>query len=357
MVPLLLAWYDGQGAAYANKMPWRGDPDPYRIWISEVMLQQTQIGTVVDYYHRWLEKFPTVAALANADLDTVLKVWEGLGYYTRARNLQRAAREIVNDHAGRFPAAFESLKTLPGVGDYTAAALASIAFGEAVPLVDGNVLRVYSRLTCEPDNIRDAKTKSKVRQALSQYIPPDRPGDFNQALMDLGREICRPRQPRCQACPVQKLCCAHQQNRTDEFPVKSKAKPTPTYHIVVGVIYQNGKILIQRRPPKGLLGGLWEFPGGKIDDGETPENALLREIEEETGLEVKIGRQLTQLKHAYTHFKISLTCFICEYQSGTARPKAATAQRWVKSEELRQFAFPKANQKILPLLMMQNKDE
>jgi len=168
--------------------------------------------------------------------------------------------------------------------------------------------------------------------------------------MDLGRDICRPRQPRCEACPLKALCQAFQTDRQSEFPVKSKAKPTPTYPIVVGVIYKAGKILIQRRPPQGLLGGLWEFPGGKIEAGETPEVALKREIREETGLEVTVQSELTRLKHAYTHFKIHLTCFICEYRSGIAQPNAATAQRWVNPEDLRRYAFPKANQKIIPLL-------
>jgi len=345
----LLKWNDRQSDTHTKK-PWRGEADPYCIWISEVMLQQTQVATVVDYYRRWLEHFPNVQSLAQANLDEVLKVWEGLGYYTRARNLHRAAQVIVSDYNGEFPQQYNTIKTLPGVGEYTASALSSIAFNQAVPVVDGNVLRVYSRLLCLVDDIRNPKTKLLARAGLQKLIPQDRPGDFNQALMDLGRNVCQPRQPQCHVCPVQELCCAYNRNRTGDFPVKSKAKATPTFQIVVGIIYKDGMVLIQRRPPKGLLGGLWEFPGGKIEAGETPENALIREIREETGLEVEIGSQLTQLKHAYTHFKINLTCFVCEYQSGTARPKASTALRWVKPGELTKFAFPKANQKILPLL-------
>ncbi len=346
----LLVWYGRSTTAHA-KLPWRGALDPYPIWISEVMLQQTQVATVVDYYHRWLQQFPDIQTLAEANLDRVLKVWEGLGYYSRGRNLQRAARVIVSDYSGVFPITFEDLKKLPGVGDYTAAAIASIAFNEVVPSVDGNVLRVYSRLVGLADDIRSAKTKLKVRVALQDIISPHRPGDFNQALMDLGREVCRSRQPHCDDCPVSEICTACLTNRQSEFPVKKAARPTPTYPLVAGVIYKAGKILIRRRPPQGLLGGLWEFPGGKIKDGESPEAALIREIREEVGIEVSIETELTRLKHAYTHFKINLTCFICHYQSGTPEPKTATAQRWVKPDELTQYAFPKANQKILPLLI------
>lgn len=332
-------------------MPWRGESDPYKVWISEVMLQQTQVATVVDYYQRWLQRFPNIGSLADAELDEILKVWEGLGYYSRARNLHRAARVIMARKDGQFPTTFEALKKLPGIGDYTAAAMASIAFNAAIPVVDGNVLRVYSRLVCSPDDIKNPNTKAIVQAALLKLIPIDRPGDFNQALMDLGREICKPRQPECGECPVSGTCAAFSTVRQSEFPVKATAKPTPTYDIVVGVIYKNGQILIQRRPPKGLLGGLWEFPGGKIEAGETPERALIREIQEEVGIDVSVESELTRLKHAYTHFKINLTCFICLYKAGAPSPKAATAQCWVSPEELTRYAFPRANQKILPLLM------
>ncbi|MEO0565903.1 MAG: A/G-specific adenine glycosylase, partial [Chloroflexota bacterium] len=272
----LLAWYDDNRA----DLPWReSPPNPYHVWLSEIMLQQTQIETVKPYYAAFLDAFPTVHDLAAAPLDHVLKLWEGLGYYSRARNLHKAAKVIANELDGEFPSTADGLRALPGVGPYTAGAVASIAFNEAAPVLDGNVIRVFARLDDLGDDVRQTATKNTLWDLAADRVHPTRPGDYNQALMELGQTYCRPKSPDCAGCPVQMHCEAFIAGTQAERPVKAKRAPTPHYDVAAGMVWNNsGEVLIAQRPLDGLLGGLWEFPGGKQEPDETLEACLKREL-------------------------------------------------------------------------------
>lgn len=314
------------------------------------MLQQTQVATVWSYYKTWMQHFPDLPSLAGAELDTVLKTWEGLGYYSRARNLHRGARVVLNQWEGKLPETIQDLQKIPGIGPYTAAAICSLAFGQATPLIDGNVLRVISRLMRLAQDVSRPGTRQMIQERLLKMIPVQDPGAFNQALMDLGRVICTPGDPDCKVCPLAAQCLARAAGDMADFPVKSPKAPVPHYTIVIGLIRKDGQILIQKRPEQGLLGGLWEFPGGKVEAEESLEAALSREISEETGLTVVIGERIATIKHAYTHFKITMTAFFCDWQTGHPQTHAASENRWVDMPELKQFAFPRANLKILEKL-------
>jgi len=331
-------------------MPWRSDPSPYKVWISEIMLQQTQVVTVIPYFDRFVARFPSFAALAEADLQEVLKLWEGLGYYSRARNLHQAARAIVERYGGKPPRTSEGLRELPGIGAYTAAAIASIAFGEPVPSVDGNVLRVCSRLWGISTPMRDKALADEVRARLAPLIRTVNPSHFNQAMMETGALICKPRNPLCGQCLLSRHCIAFKTNRTGELPVVEKAAKVPHYRIAVGVIWKTGRILIARRGENQMLGGLWEFPGGKQKKGETLEQTAAREIEEETGLTVRVGAPTVTVKHAYSHFKITMTAFRCVWQSGRARPRASVELKWIPPSTLADYPMPRANRRVAEAL-------
>jgi len=311
------------------------------------MLQQTRVSTTIPYYERFLERFPTVRQLARARLDTVLKLWEGLGYYSRARNLHRAAREIVSRFDGRMPRMADDLLSLPGIGRYTAGAIGSIAFKQRVALVDGNVERVLCRLFRIRENPRDAATRKKVWSLTEELLPAEQVGHFNQALMELGSEICTPRAPRCPVCPLRRLCEAKRHSEQDQLPARAAKKALPSHVVVVAVIYRNGRILIDKRKPKGLLGGLWEFPGGKVRPGETLDAALQREVHEELDIEIEVGREITVVDHAYTHFRVCIHAFECTLTAGEPRPIACAALKWVRPADLDRYAFPAANKRII----------
>jgi A/G-specific adenine glycosylase len=334
-------------------MPWRTDPSPYKVWISEIMLQQTQVVTVIPYFDRFLAAFPTLESLARAELHDVLRRWEGLGYYSRARNLHKAAQQIVSEQGGRIPQTVQSLRELPGIGPYTAAAIASIAFGEPVPCVDGNVLRVFSRFWGIEEPIRERKVADAMAAQLAPLIRRVNPSYFNQAVMETGALICRPRQPLCAQCLLARQCVAFKTGRTAELPVVLRQSTIPHQTIAVGVIWKRGRILIARRQEAGMLGGLWEFPGGKQEKGETLEQTAAREIHEETGLTVRVGEIMAVVKHAYSHFRITWTAFRCTWVKGTARPKSATALKWISPAALNDYPFPRANRKIAELLCKQ----
>lgn len=338
----LIGWY----RANKRDLPWRNTDDPYRIWVSEVMLQQTQVATVVPYYHRFLQQFEELKGLARANSQAVLKVWEGLGYYARARNLHRAASIVLKEHRGVVPSRWSEFRKLPGVGDYIAAAVLSLAFEQPYPVVDGNVKRVLARLMMINDPVNTASTTKKFREIADQLLEQKKPGTFNQAMMELGAVICKPQQPQCGNCPVQKNCRSNQAGEVLNYPIKLKKRPTPLYRIAVGVVFKNGRVLITRRKPSGLLGGLWEFPGGKIQEGESPEAACIREIKEEVNLAVQVDSHLSRVQHAYTHFKIVMDVYCCSYVSGRVALSGPVDHRWINLQKLDDFPFPRANHKF-----------
>lgn len=346
----LLNWFDQHAAA----LPWRNTRDPYHIWLSEIMLQQTQVATVVDYYTRFLARFPTVAALAAAPLDDVLKAWEGLGYYSRARNLHRAARVIMDAHGGQLPSAASDLQKLPGIGRYTAHAIASIAFGAAVAVLDGNVTRVLTRLYDIADDVAEAATRRRLWALAEALLPADRPGDHNQAMMELGRVVCTPRRPRCAACPVRAHCAAFAAGVQAARPVKQPKAPTPHYDVAAGVIHgmgaNAGYLLIAQRPADGLLGGLWEFPGGKQEPGESLPEALARELAEELAITVEVGERLVQVKHGFTHFRITLHAYECWHVAGEPAARGVADFAWVALDAMDAYAFGAADRRIIQAL-------
>lgn len=345
----LIDWYRKN----QRDLPWRKTLDPYAIWISEAMLQQTQVATVIPYFHRFLRQFPDIHTLAGANLESVLKAWEGMGYYARARNLHRAAIEIIDQYQGKIPSSFMQLKKLPGVGDYIAAAVASIAFQRPFPVVDGNVKRVLSRLFLIDTPVNDASAHKVFYQQALRFIDihsKDHQGIFNQAIMELGALICRPRNADCLNCPVVSFCQAYQQNLIHQFPMRHKKRKPPEYQVSAAVLRKNGKILITRRKPEGHLGGLWEFPGGKVRENETPEQACVREIKEEVNLDISVDSFLASIKHAYTHFKIKMEIFNCTYVSGDLKLNGPVDFRWVSADELELFPFPGADRKFMHLI-------
>jgi A/G-specific adenine glycosylase len=314
------------------------------------MLQQTQVETVIPYYHRFMRRFPTVAKLARARPDTVLKFWEGLGYYSRARNLHRAARDIVSRYDGALPNTKDELLTLPGIGAYTAGAITSIAFGQREQVVDGNVTRLLCRLFRIRENPRQARAQRRVWALAEELLPRTRCGDFNQAMMELGSEICLSRNPQCDRCPLAEICEARRHNEQNVLPIRAARKKIPTYTIAVAVVYRDGRILIDKRKPDGLLGGLWEFPGGKKKPRESLKAAAKREVREELGTEIQVRQPLAVVDHAYSHFRIRMHAFECAYVSGEPQCVTCTAFKWVRPNDLDRYPFPAANKKIIRIL-------
>ena len=308
------------------------------------MLQQTRVDTVIPYYERWMQEFPTLESLARADQQSVLKCWEGLGYYSRARNAQDAAKMILSNHKGIFPQDPESVRALKGIGAYTTAAICSIAFDQDLAVVDGNVIRVLSRFFYIQEDVRKPSVVKQIQLVADTVLPKGDTGRFNQALMELGATVCKPRNPDCQACPLASRCTAFRMMAVDKVPYKSPAKKIPHHLISVGILMDHqGKVLIAQRPEEGFLGGLWEFPGGKVNKDETPEDALIRELKEELGIEAGGLDYFHTLNHVYSHFKITLTAWLTSIQEGVPSPKASQQIRWVSVDELPKYPFPKAN--------------
>lgn len=343
----LLRWFEKN----ARDLPWRRTRDVYAIWISEIMLQQTQVQQALPYYLRFMQRFPDVAALAAAPLDEVLKQWEGMGYYARARNLHRAAGQIMEEHDGRFPAEVKSVTALAGIGAYTAAAILSIAFGRPLAVVDGNVIRVISRLHAWPGDARSTAGKQRLQEMAQRLLDARAPGTFNEAMMELGALICTPQNPLCRGCPVRACCRAFGRGEAERFPLKATPRPRPHHHMTAAVIWKDGTILIARRPEKGLLGGLWELPGGRQEAGEGLEEALARATAETLDIGIAIGGLYARLNHAYTHFSITLHVFTCRYLSGAPRAALHSDWRWVAPCDLDRFAFPRAHRRIIDQLL------
>jgi A/G-specific adenine glycosylase len=349
----LIGWYREN----QRELPWRKVSDPYPIWVSEAMLQQTQVATVLPYYHQFLKRFPNLPKLARADLQEVLKAWEGLGYYARARNLHKAAGIVIEQHQGNIPRNRQDFRKLPGVGDYIAAAVLSIAFNQPYSVVDGNVKRVLARLYVMKEPVNQSPAIKIFQQAAAELLDTREPGTFNQALMELGALICKPRNPLCPTCPVRTWCLAYQNDRISEFPRKLKKQAPPQYPIAVGVVFKNNRVLITRRKSDGLLGGLWEFPGGKIKRNEKAETACIREIKEEVNLTVKVDSHLCRVKHAYTHFKIQMDVFCCSYISGRLKLNGPVDHRWIRLNQIDDYPLPKANHKFFAKLRQWNAEK
>lgn len=338
----LLAWF----ARHARDLPWRHERTPYRVWVAEVMLQQTQVETAKEYYRRFMARFPTVEALAQATQEEVLRVWEGLGYYRRARMLHRAAQELVQHHQGRLPADVKALRALPGIGAYTAGAIASIAFGLPAPAVDGNVRRVMSRVLAIPE-----PSPRTLEEAVRLWMPANAAGPFTEGLMELGATHCLPRAPNCAHCPWQTLCRAYQEGHPEAYPQRRSRKILPHFNVVAAVILRPAssglpQVLVARRPSEAMLGGLWEFPGGKQEPGETLAETLQRELQEEMAITVEARQPLTVVRHAYTHFRITLYAFIADLIAGEPRCLACQDFRWVAPTELATLPMAVTDRKI-----------
>ncbi len=344
---LLVSWY------LENKrdLPWRETKDPYIIWLSEIMLQQTRVDQATPYFFKFTEAFPTVCDLAKAERQTVLMLWEGLGYYSRARNLHDTAKFVCDNLNGKFPDTYSGLLSLKGIGPYTAAAISSIAFNIPRAVVDGNVIRVLSRWAGISDDVSSTKTKKEIQQLADEIIDSSQPGDFNQAMMELGATVCTPVNPNCEVCPISGSCTAFITARTDSIPYKAPKKKVPHHQIVVGVCRnEDDLLLISKRPEDKMLGGLWEFPGGKVEAGETFEEALIREFEEETGLSILVENKITEIKHAYSHFKITLHAFYCRSNGSMPISKEGQELKWISRSELFDYPFPKANRKLTEII-------
>ncbi|MFQ6091976.1 MAG: A/G-specific adenine glycosylase [bacterium] len=339
----LLHWYGKN----QRSLPWRRTQDPYRIWVSETMLQQTQVFRVKEYYDRFVTAFPDVEVLARSPLSKVLKMWEGLGYYSRARDLHRAAAFIANEHHGLFPQTFEEISALPGVGPYTAAAVMSIAYDQPYPVVDGNVTRVLCRVFDIEKDPRGKEAGQQLHDIAAALLPRRRAGVFNQALMELGSLVCRPTDLRCSECCLRPLCYAQTLPDPTVLPVKTKKAPKPHYDVTAGVIWKDQKILLAQRHPKGMLGGLWEFPGGKREPNESLKKCLRREIKEELGIDIEVKELIGSVRHSYSHFRITLHGFHCRHLRGRARPLGCADWKWISPPEVSAYALPGADRKLL----------
>jgi len=342
----LLDWY----RANRRDLPWRRTRDPYAIWISETMLQQTRVETVIPYYERFLERFPDVAALADAESDDVLGAWAGLGYYSRARNLQAAARQIAERHGGRVPDDVEALRALPGIGRYTAGALASIAFDRPEPIVDGNVARVLARVTGIREDVKQPAVVKRLWEEAARLARGPAPGDLNQALMELGATVCVPGEPRCPACPLRRQCDAHRAGDAAALPVAAKKPAVKRIEAAAAWLPRRGKVLAVRRPPRGLLGGMWELPGGDLEKREDPAAGLRRALRERVGLRVDTADYVGHVDHVFTHRRLRLHLFRCASPQGRTRLSGFDAHRWLPPKDLAQLPHAATMRKALALL-------
>ena len=329
----LLEWFRDN----ARRLPWRDDPTPYHVWLSEIMLQQTRVAAVLDYYKRFLAEAPDVMTLAALPEERLMKLWQGLGYYSRARNLQKAAKVIVEEYGGQFPSDYAAIRALPGVGDYTAGAICSIAFGLAVPAVDGNVLRVYARIVGDDGDITTPQMKKRVTQALEAVIPVSAAGAFNQALMELGATVCLPNgAPLCERCPAKGFCAALAQDRIKELPVKAPKKPRRVEERTVWLVFLGNRVALRRRPGRGLLAGLWEFPN---EPGDGPLSGAW-------GFEALSQEYAGQAKHIFTHIEWHMTLRVVEAASDELPPGWV----WASGDELeKEYAVPNAFDRALEL--------
>jgi A/G-specific adenine glycosylase len=351
----LLAWY----REHKRDLPWRRSLDPYAVWVSEMMLQQTQVATVIPYFERWMQRFPNVTALARADEGDVLHAWQGLGYYSRARNLRRAAEQMVQHHGARVPDQVAALRALPGIGPYSAGAIASIAYGRVEPLVDGNVVRVLARLFARRGDPNRAPLKAELWELARSLIPAAAPGDFNQALMELGATVCTPRAARCDVCPLAGHCAGKAQNLVEILPeLPPREKPTPV-HMVAAVVRRRGRVLVTKLGAKApRWAGMWLFPNTEVRPKETPEAAVKRALETSTGLRGEASGLVCVVRHSVTRFRITLDAYGADGSTGTARADMGTVTEvaWKRPAELAGLAMPKAHRAIAERLLDDSAD-
>ena len=332
----LLQWFKKN----KRDLPWRKTKNPYAIWVSEIMLQQTQVATVIPYYEKFLKVFPTVHHLAKANLSKVLKVWEGLGYYSRTRNLHQASRMIVNYFKGEIPDTLKALLSLPGIGRYTAGAILSIAYNKEAPILDGNVKRVLSRLFAISGDPKENKTEQSLWQLSESLIPKGKASLFNQGLMDLGAMICAPKDPQCHKCPLCDFCKAWASGKPERFPSRTIKKKIPHIEAVSAVIKRGEKVLMRQRPPKGFLGGLWEFPNWKMEEKERLRVMLKKHIKKEIGMNVEVKESIGTFRQTYSHFKLTLHVFQCQYLDGKI------TGRWVSFQKLQTLPLSRIHRRI-----------
>lgn len=340
---VLLGWYD----AHRRDLPWRRTRDPYAIWVSEMMLQQTQVATVIGYYARWMERFPTVSALARAREDDVLHAWQGLGYYSRARNLWRGAQVVVRDHGGAVPRTPEMLRALPGIGPYSAGAIASIAHGERAAIVDGNVVRVLCRLLGLRGDPARAPLKADLWTVAAALVPGDRPGDFNQALMELGATVCLPRSAQCEACPLAARCVARAEGTVDALPELAKRATAEAVSRAAALVSRRGRVLVVQVPDAApRWAGMWQFPNTDVARGERPERAACRAVHDAVGLTSQPGVAAVTVRHSVTHHRITLDVFRCTATAGLPRALGCKAFEWASMSDLDALAMPAAHRRI-----------
>ncbi|MBU8908868.1 A/G-specific adenine glycosylase [Desertibacillus haloalkaliphilus] len=336
----LVTWFEEN----KRDLPWRENQDPYRVWVSEIMLQQTRVDTVIPYYQQFMEKFPTIDALAEAEEQQVLKAWEGLGYYSRVRNLQTAVREVSEHYGGQVPDTKKEISKLKGVGPYTAGAILSIAYGKPEPAVDGNVMRVLSRILLIKEDIAKQKTRKLFEDVTTSLISADKPSEFNQGLMELGALICTPKSPGCLICPVQAHCRAYQEGIQEQLPVKAKKKKPKGKQLVAAVIENEwGQVLIHRRPSEGLLARLWEFPN--TEAGSADQKQVLKDfLTEHYGVNVTVGKKVQTVEHVFSHLVWNISVYQTELLN---EGNESDELRWVSKTEIGQYPFPVSHQKII----------
>lgn len=342
----LLRWYGSR----ERSLPWRQKPEPYAVWVAEIMAQQTRLESMLPYYARWMKRFPTIRALANADEQEVLALWEGLGYYSRGRNLRRAAKVVMADYGGKLPEDLGGLHDLPGVGPYTAGAIASLAFGVDAPAVDGNAIRVLARVFNVEEPVESGTAKKRFWELAAQHLPSGHAADYNQALMDLGAQVCLPRRPKCSECPLKGDCVAKTLGIQEERPVKRQAKPMPLREFAAAVIRQRGEVLLVQRPASGLLAGMWEFPNTRLIAGGRAKANLKRALRNEFAVDLFLDQRIAVYEHTYSHFQARLRVYECKLSGKRNKIKTARPSQWVEPIALRELPMGKLDRNVANLL-------
>lgn len=338
----LIEWFE----EHQRDLPWRRDQDPYKVWVSEIMLQQTKVDTVIPYFNNFIKQFPTINDLSVAEEERVLKAWEGLGYYSRARNLQAAVREVQETYGGVVPTTKEEISKLKGVGPYTAGAILSIAYNKPEPAVDGNVMRVMSRVLLIEEDIAKASTRRIFEEALREIISNKKPSQFNQGLMELGALVCTPTSPGCLLCPVREYCRAYHEGMEKSLPVKSKKQKVSHKNMAALVLTnEEGSVLIHRRPSKGLLAKMWEFPNVEVASKEEGEHQLINYFKEQFQAEVKINKKVQQVEHVFSHLIWDIDVYEGVWVKGNTSNYDELS--WVDERTIEQYPFPVSHQKII----------